>query len=250
MNYDKTQKSITAIRLKECRNEKGLSHENLAKKLNGQYNIEISSAVLKNYEIADEYHTKFEAGYGMNIKYLYTLADFYGISTDYLLGKTDIRSPDPNVKVIHEYIGLSEEAINVLKIYNNDIFDSDILETINFLLEQEYPYPDVLPRKDSNDESYIRIGTTEEWDEWEVKNYKPILAVVYNYFKKDKGIIEKIYNDELKKAILLDDIEITEDELEDLYYFKKMKKNLKEAKEKFIKTERSERDGKHNEADE
>lgn len=123
MNYDEKQKIITATRLKECRNEKGLSHENLAKELKKIYNLEISALTLKNYEIIDEYHTKFESGYGMNIKYLFTFADFFEVSTDYLLGRTPIKTADTTIQAIGYETGLSEEAVVAL---NNAVLFQDV----------------------------------------------------------------------------------------------------------------------------
>lgn len=43
------------------------------------------------------------------------LADFFGVSTDYLLCRTDIKSTDTTVQDICEYTGLSENAINSLR---------------------------------------------------------------------------------------------------------------------------------------
>lgn len=134
MFYGKEQKIETAKRLKKLRNNynngRGISHEKLAEELNERYSdLEkskknnylgsakaevISSGVLKNYEITDFNHSKFNAGYGMNISYLTMLADFYGVTTDYLLGRTGVKSPDIDIQGIHEKTGLSEDAINQL----------------------------------------------------------------------------------------------------------------------------------------
>lgn len=42
------------------------------------------------------------------------IADYYCVSTDYLLGRTDVKSTDTNIKQICEYTGLSEAAVNYL----------------------------------------------------------------------------------------------------------------------------------------
>lgn len=120
MMYDASQRTLTAIRLKECRKLKGFSHDKLAETLQTEYGIKISGAVLKNYEVrtlpgADEFHSKKDAVAGMNIEYLYTLADFYSVSTDYLLGRTGVKSPDPNIKSVCDFTGLSEIAVKTLK---------------------------------------------------------------------------------------------------------------------------------------
>jgi hypothetical protein len=109
---------VTSKRLKKLRNEMGISHSKLAAALVEKYNIRISSDVLKNYEVTDEFHTKFNAVKGMNIEYLFCLAEFYGVSTDYLLGKSDIKSPNIKKIEMHKKIGLNDEAINVLEKVN------------------------------------------------------------------------------------------------------------------------------------
>lgn len=135
MFYGKEEKIETGKRLKELRENyndgKGISHEKLAIALNEKYSIPdkekrnnylgsakeevISIGVLKNYEITDFKHSKFNAGYGMNVSYLTMLADFYDVSTDYLLGRTDVKKADIDIQGIHEKTGLSDTAIeNIL----------------------------------------------------------------------------------------------------------------------------------------
>lgn len=45
---------------------------------------------------------------------LIKIAEFYGVSVDYLLGLNDVKSTDTNIKSICDYTGLSEAAINNL----------------------------------------------------------------------------------------------------------------------------------------
>ena len=42
------------------------------------------------------------------------IADFFGVSTDFLLGRSDVQSIDPDVKRTKAYTGLSESAIQAL----------------------------------------------------------------------------------------------------------------------------------------
>ncbi len=103
-----------AERLKLLREEKGLSHKKLCKALFNQYGVKISSDSLMNYEVADKNHTKAFKNQGMRVQYLRCLADFYDVSTDYLLGLTDIKSSNCDIRSIVEYTGLSETSINTL----------------------------------------------------------------------------------------------------------------------------------------
>ena len=77
---------VMAKRLKELREGKRLSHVNLAKALKDQYGIEISRDSLMAYEVSDPNNTKAYRNEGMKVEYLRCLAEYYGVSVDYLLG--------------------------------------------------------------------------------------------------------------------------------------------------------------------
>ena len=47
------------------------------------------------------------------------IADFFNVSTDYLLGRTETRSPDANIRAVCEFTGLSESAVNGLKTHSS-----------------------------------------------------------------------------------------------------------------------------------
>lgn len=42
------------------------------------------------------------------------LADYFGVSTDYILGRTDVKSPDTKIQGVCKYLGLTEQAVNIL----------------------------------------------------------------------------------------------------------------------------------------
>lgn len=115
MAIDKSKSFIMAQRLKELRNEKGLSHESLRKALIEKYEIDISSDSLKNYEVSKAPHAKAYKNDGMRVEYLRCLSDFYGVSSDYILGVTAIKSGDPDVQSVINITGLSEDSISTLQ---------------------------------------------------------------------------------------------------------------------------------------
>lgn len=70
-------KSILSARLKECRKEKGLTQNQVA------IYCDITEKAYQNYELMTR-EPKLEI--------LIRIADFYGVSVDYLAGRTDIKS--------------------------------------------------------------------------------------------------------------------------------------------------------------
>jgi len=43
------------------------------------------------------------------------IADFFGVSTEYLLGRTEIKKADATKQAVYEYMNLSEEAIDAIR---------------------------------------------------------------------------------------------------------------------------------------
>lgn len=119
MGFDNEKSFVMAERLKQLRESKGLSHEKLSKALLDQYGVKISSDSLINYEVADSCHTKAYKNQGMRVEYLRCLADFYDVSTDYLLGITNTKSNDASVQKMVSLTGLSEQSIEYLAEMNN-----------------------------------------------------------------------------------------------------------------------------------
>lgn len=107
---------VLGERLKALREERGLSHVDLTKQLNEKYGISVSRDSVMAYEIADESRAKASKlpNLGMRVEYLYCLADFYGVSFDYLLGKTDIPSPSLDIRKMCEQTALSRGIIKSL----------------------------------------------------------------------------------------------------------------------------------------
>ena len=112
---DNNSSFTMAVRLKQLREEKGLSHDKLSKALFSHYGVKVSSDSLCNYEVASKDHSKAYKNQGMRVEYLRCLADFYGVSCDYLLGADVPRSPDTTVQEIIKFTGLSED--NVISLY-------------------------------------------------------------------------------------------------------------------------------------
>lgn len=108
-----------AARLKDLRNEAGLSHQKLSEEIEKQYGIKVSKDSLINYEVSDPHHTKAYKNMGMRMEYICCLADFFQVSTDYLMGLSDCKSLS-NVNIQDE-LNLSEDAIlNIKELIPNE----------------------------------------------------------------------------------------------------------------------------------
>ena len=126
-----------AQRLRTLRESVGLNPEQLSRAIYEKSGVEIGRNSIINYEVGESYNTKTNKNLGMRSEYVIAFADFYGVSTDYILCLTDIPNIDTNMQAVHKFIGLSEQAIDFLRrsYKNNPMYmRSDV---ISFLLENE-----------------------------------------------------------------------------------------------------------------
>ncbi len=91
-------------RLTELRKEKGVTRQMAAD------NLEISRASLEYYE---------KGLRNPDICVLARIAEYYNVSTDYLLGRSGVKTIDPDKRAASEITGLSEECINILMSNNS-----------------------------------------------------------------------------------------------------------------------------------
>lgn len=117
MKYDKKLSFVTSERLKKLRESRGLSHAALSKAIKQNCSEDISRDSLINYECQDEHSTsKAYKNHGMSTKNLLCLANFYGVSADYLLGLSDVKSPKTGIGDAVNITGLSEENVLTLSL--------------------------------------------------------------------------------------------------------------------------------------
>lgn len=122
---------LMAKRLKELREEKKISHVSLSKAIKDKYGVEISRDSLMGYEVSDPNHTKAYKNEGMRVEYLRCLADFYGVSADYLLGFTN---EPKRQSCAADQLGLSSHAIQNIVSHNHI---PQTMHGLNTLLESE-----------------------------------------------------------------------------------------------------------------
>ncbi len=133
---------ITAKRLKTLREKKKLTQLELARALIAKYELKDKKgealedksllASIKKYE-ADEFHSNHGSVAGMATKTLFMFADFYGVPTDYILGKSEVEEAT-NDK-INKRFGLNDNSIGSLE--NCCQKNPYLIDTINFLLTSE-----------------------------------------------------------------------------------------------------------------
>ncbi|MEE1006417.1 MAG: helix-turn-helix transcriptional regulator [Acutalibacteraceae bacterium] len=90
-------KQIFANRLKELREKIGLNQKECAEKLN------ISRGSISFYENGERLP---------DIETIYNMATFFDVSADYLVGLTDVKTADTNIKAICDYTGVSQNVID------------------------------------------------------------------------------------------------------------------------------------------
>ena len=100
----KMGKRLKALREETPLNGKKMSHEKLKEKLKEIYGVEISRDSLMNYEVSDVNHSKFGTNLKMNVEYLNCLSSFYGVSTDYLLGRSDAKTANEDIQVVRQLV--------------------------------------------------------------------------------------------------------------------------------------------------
>ena len=157
-------------RLIQLREQRGITQQELADKL------KITRQSLSLYEKAER---------TINIELLARIADFFNVSTDYLMGRTDTATMNEDIQTACKITGLSEEAINKFAKILNDNEKYEYTITIDDIIG-DYHFPELL--------YYINKYSKQELLQL-LKKYMPDL---------------KIFNDE--KTILINGVDKEETE--------------------------------------
>lgn len=113
MPYTENQIARTKERLENLRrDEKKLSFQQLSELLKEQ-GVFISHTNLKNYEISDQYHDLYNRTKGMSLENFVALADVFGVSVDYLLGRSESKKAEYHQ--MSRELRLSDDTIDLLK---------------------------------------------------------------------------------------------------------------------------------------
>lgn len=174
--------AIRSERLKDLRNSKGISTKGLADATG------ISVGSLNAWENDDAVSGRTSTD-GIKLENLIKLADYYGVSLDYLAGRTDIKSTSPTLQGVCEYTGLSESVVSQLNAWaesmkeefkdelNIGYHSAVLLSALNSLLESDGL---VFLLSDLSD--YIKKNKTPHFD---------VLSPLYSIEASDSEVIEK-----------------------------------------------------------
>lgn len=78
----------------------------------------------------------WENGKEPNVETMIKIADFHGVTLDYLTGRVDYRNPE--YKELNSDTGLSEDAFKgIVAIKNASTKQNNLIQTLNFILELE-----------------------------------------------------------------------------------------------------------------
>jgi Predicted transcriptional regulators len=136
-------------RLPELRAKKNLTQKKTASLLGCDYKS------YRNWEVYGE---------SISVENLIMLADFFNVSTDYLLGRTEFTSVGN--KEINEAVGLSDKSIEVLrhlnsvpKSFTNDIAsrNQENIEMLNYFIEDCYDELEQKREKDFPIQSMLSV---------------------------------------------------------------------------------------------
>ena len=212
-------------RIAKLRKEKGLTQENLAKKFH------IDSSLIGHYE----------RGRKIPLDMLYQIAKYFGTSADYLLGLTDSKSPKISDTAICNRIELKNKQVKILEKLKN----TEIIDTINFLIEQEESVllGDIPPIEATKlNEIQYKKAEEDYYKELEriEKNCNPVLSTIHNYFSikgneediyiMPNGAIKKLADFKYKVNRFLASETISTKEFIEEVLLKKIEKQLKNAK--------------------
>ena len=105
-----------------------------------------------------------------NTEQIVKIADYFDVSTDYLLGRSGAKTRDDDLKTVCEYTGLTEEAATALRRQTSEIppdkagdeFPEAELQSIDALPKPKY-HPEILSRILTSRSFYNMLCLTDEY---------------------------------------------------------------------------------------
>lgn len=184
------------------RKKNATSERNVAEKLSAPLTQRLNELITDSNELKDflgctiQAINQYKLGISRpSLENLCKIADFYGVSTDYLLGRTTVKASDIVKREMCEYSGLAESALDFLHSLQN----SPDLRVINAILEDKTfraILPDITNLEHVKQEVELeRFGIPSPVKErWTGEGY---LVGIYDYY----DMLEFRFAQELKLVI-------------------------------------------------
>jgi len=134
-----------------------------------------------------------------DIEILNRICEYFNVSADYLLGRTNVRSSNVEDQGIHERLGLSDRAIDMLEKYNKKFGGMRLIPVVNILIEQERPVEFIeiaeyltREKKKMEEEGVSKEEINKMIDDYDsskqsqwLNEYSPVLERIEAYFELD-----------------------------------------------------------------
>ena len=200
MNESDRYNSVMAKRIRESVESSGLSQQKIAD------NVGVSRQAISQY---------CDGSTIPNADKLMKIAQFFGVSADYLLGLSETRTTDPNLKEICSYTGLSEKSVALLNQFaptatqlsfedqygfsssgGNDISPEDTNSFLNTVLEDQRFYKAIIAFALAYKSLNSAVITLGEIEKGGILCDQQALYDAYaaQYFLSDK-IIKSVFSD-------------------------------------------------------
>ena len=154
------------------------------------------TALSKELGISRQAVSQYADGTGQpNIDKLVLIAKFFNVSTDYLSGLTEYQSVKSE-SILAKDLGLSEQAVNVLKSYADFPEYPSFIATLNDLIKQETPPPDFHSfgiwdgMSEQEYAAAMREAETkfdQDLEAWRNTEYFPILSTIDSFLSVDRS---------------------------------------------------------------
>ena len=197
------QKAIFAERIGKLRNDKGMSQEELSVALN------IDRGTIAKYETQKRIPS---------YEHLTAFSEYFNVSTDYLLGIAKNKTPDPDISMMCDYTGLSDDAIQTLE----NIKGSNVSDTISALIAELGQYLDECIYLGNSNKtpvlqkitSFLEMNTADNTQSFYISKSGKIIEststdreYTSQLSSNDTTVLREISTDEIITRIMLNDIE-------------------------------------------
>ncbi len=219
--------TLFSERLTELRERSNLSRQQLADILG------VSRASLEYYEKGKR---------TPDIEVLYKLSEYFNVTSDYLIGRTDKIGESTDVNAVCKFTGLSEKSIIILnKINNSSECSKEYHKIINYLIEElnfeeydtyiRFEYGDTLIGKLYNYFFYDYSKRFNSDDALLVTSLGDIFTSVEQYEAEEEKIFKDLLNNTDLTEMTLS--RISKNEILDNVYINRIIDQLKITKQRF-----------------